>query len=132
VGVVSFRRLQRTRFEYNLKGKITKSTDPLGRETDYFYGTNNVVDPDPTTEPELIYAGEAEEPPLRCIAVKPRPSASWAELASRGTTTRDAVASARAKDGHMGRPSGRFVTPRSRPPVSETSGPTISRGDPNW
>jgi RHS repeat-associated protein len=35
------------RYEYNLVGKITKFTDPLGRETVFIYGTNNVPDPDP-------------------------------------------------------------------------------------
>src|SRR5262249_3039652 len=37
------------KYEYNALGKVTKETDPLGRETDYFYGTNNVVDANQTT-----------------------------------------------------------------------------------
>jgi len=40
---------QRYHYEYNTIGKVTKSIDPLGRETDYFYGTNNVIDPNQTT-----------------------------------------------------------------------------------
>jgi RHS repeat-associated protein len=37
------------RYEYNTKGKTIKETDPVARETDYFYGTSNVIDPDQTT-----------------------------------------------------------------------------------
>jgi RHS repeat-associated protein len=37
------------RYEYNSRGRKIKEIDPLGRETNYFYGTNNVVDPDQTT-----------------------------------------------------------------------------------
>jgi RHS repeat-associated protein len=33
-------------FQYNTIGKLTKFIDPLGRETDYFYGNSNVIDPD--------------------------------------------------------------------------------------
>jgi RHS repeat-associated protein len=33
--------------EYNARGKKTKEIDPLGRETVYVYGTNNVPDADP-------------------------------------------------------------------------------------
>jgi len=40
---------QRYHYEYNSIGKKTKEIDPLGRETDYFYGTNNVIDPNQTT-----------------------------------------------------------------------------------
>ncbi len=32
------------RHEYNALGKVCKATDPLGRETRYTYGTNNVAD----------------------------------------------------------------------------------------
>ena len=35
-------------YEYNARGKTTKAIDPLGRETVYVYGTNNVPDPNPT------------------------------------------------------------------------------------
>ena len=34
------------KYEYNSIGKVTKAIDPVGRETRYFYGTNNVIDPD--------------------------------------------------------------------------------------
>jgi RHS repeat-associated protein len=34
-------------YEYNARGKTTKAIDPLGRETVYVYGTNNVPDADP-------------------------------------------------------------------------------------
>ncbi len=40
---------QLTKFEYNTIGNVTKITDPLGRETDFVYGTNNVPDPNPAT-----------------------------------------------------------------------------------
>jgi RHS repeat-associated protein len=36
-------------YEYNAVGRVTKATDPLGRQTLFVYGTNNVADPDPTT-----------------------------------------------------------------------------------
>ena len=36
-------------YEYNARGKATKAIDPLGRETVYVYGTNNVPDANPTT-----------------------------------------------------------------------------------
>jgi RHS repeat-associated protein len=36
-------------YEYNARGHKTKETDPLGRETVYVYGTNNVPDANPTT-----------------------------------------------------------------------------------
>jgi RHS repeat-associated protein len=37
------------RYEYNPRGMKTKEIDPLGRETVFVYGTNNVPDPDPST-----------------------------------------------------------------------------------
>jgi RHS repeat-associated protein len=37
------------KYEYNSRGKPIKETDPVGRETVYVYGTNNVPDPDPVT-----------------------------------------------------------------------------------
>jgi len=37
------------KYEYNAVGKLTKSTDPAGRETVYVYGTNNVADANPAT-----------------------------------------------------------------------------------
>ena len=40
---------QSYQYEYNALGKVTKSIDPLGRETDYVYGVNNVPDANPTT-----------------------------------------------------------------------------------
>jgi len=40
---------QVSRYEYNAIGEKTKVTDPLGRETVFVYGTNNVADPDPAT-----------------------------------------------------------------------------------
>ena len=43
------RKPARAREEYNSKGRVTKSIDPVGRETDYFYGTNNVIDPNQAT-----------------------------------------------------------------------------------
>jgi RHS repeat-associated protein len=36
------------RYEYNARGHKTKEIDPLGRETVYVYGTNNVPDANPT------------------------------------------------------------------------------------
>jgi RHS repeat-associated protein len=36
-------------YEYNARGHKTKAIDPLGRETVYVYGTNNVPDANPTT-----------------------------------------------------------------------------------
>jgi RHS repeat-associated protein len=36
-------------YEYNSIGKVTKQTDPAGRERRYTYGTNNTPDPDPAT-----------------------------------------------------------------------------------
>jgi RHS repeat-associated protein len=36
-------------YEYNAKGKTTKTIDPVGREIVYVYGTNNVPDANPTT-----------------------------------------------------------------------------------
>jgi RHS repeat-associated protein len=36
-------------YEYNARGRTTKAIDPLGRETVYVYGTNNVPDANPTT-----------------------------------------------------------------------------------
>jgi RHS repeat-associated protein len=36
-------------YEYNARGRKTKDIDPLGRETVYVYGTNNVPDANPTT-----------------------------------------------------------------------------------
>ena len=36
-------------YEYNARGRQTKSIDPLGREIVYVYGTNNVPDVTPTT-----------------------------------------------------------------------------------
>ncbi len=36
-------------YEYNARGRKTKETDPLGRETVYVYGNNNVADSNPTT-----------------------------------------------------------------------------------
>src|SRR5213075_2713611 len=41
--------LQITRYETNARGKTTKQTDPLGRESVFVYGTNNVPDLDPAT-----------------------------------------------------------------------------------
>ena len=35
---------QRYGYEYNAIGKVCKATDPLGGETRYTYGTNNVAD----------------------------------------------------------------------------------------
>jgi YD repeat-containing protein len=40
---------QAYRYEYNARGKKIKEIDPVGRETVYVYGTNNVPDPDPAT-----------------------------------------------------------------------------------
>lgn len=40
---------QLRQYEYNALGEVTKSIDPVGRETVYVYGTNNVPDPDPAT-----------------------------------------------------------------------------------
>jgi RHS repeat-associated protein len=40
---------QITRYEYNTRGMKTREIDPVGRETVYVYGTNNVPDPDPAT-----------------------------------------------------------------------------------
>jgi RHS repeat-associated protein len=40
---------QVSRYEYNAIGKTTKATDPLGRESVFVYGTNNVADSDPAT-----------------------------------------------------------------------------------
>jgi RHS repeat-associated protein len=40
---------QATTFEYNSRGRKTKEIDPLGRETVYVYGNNNVADANPTT-----------------------------------------------------------------------------------
>jgi len=40
---------QLDKYEYNAVGRTTKATDPLGRETVFVYGTNNVADPDPAT-----------------------------------------------------------------------------------
>ena len=40
---------QITQYEYNARGRKTKEIDPLGRETVYVYGTNNVPDANPTT-----------------------------------------------------------------------------------
>jgi RHS repeat-associated protein len=37
------------RYEYNAIGRVTKATDPVGRETVYVYGISNTADPDPTT-----------------------------------------------------------------------------------
>jgi YD repeat-containing protein len=37
------------RYDYNAVGKKTKVIDPLGRETVFVYGTNNVPDSNPTT-----------------------------------------------------------------------------------
>jgi YD repeat-containing protein len=36
-------------YEYNARGRQTKVIDPLGRETVYVYGNNNVPDANPTT-----------------------------------------------------------------------------------
>jgi YD repeat-containing protein len=38
---------QLTQYEYNTKGMKAREIDPVGRETVYVYGTNNVADPDP-------------------------------------------------------------------------------------
>jgi RHS repeat-associated protein len=38
---------QTYQYEYNAKGKVTKATNPLGRETVYVYGTGSTPDPDP-------------------------------------------------------------------------------------
>ena len=40
---------QKEQYEYNARGHKTKALDPLGRETVYVYGTNNVPDANPTT-----------------------------------------------------------------------------------
>jgi RHS repeat-associated protein len=40
---------QKRQSEYNSRGLRTKEIDPLGRETLYVYGTNNVPDADPAT-----------------------------------------------------------------------------------
>ena len=40
---------QKYQYEYNARGKRIKEIDPLGRETVYVYGTNNVPDANPTT-----------------------------------------------------------------------------------
>jgi RHS repeat-associated protein len=36
-------------YEYNSRGKVTRATDPLGRETVYVHGTGSTPDPDPAT-----------------------------------------------------------------------------------
>lgn len=46
---MSFPELQRARFEYNSKGKVTRTIDPLGRETRHTYGTGSTPDADQTT-----------------------------------------------------------------------------------
>jgi RHS repeat-associated protein len=38
---------QLRQYEYNTRGMRTREIDPVGRETVYVYGTNNVPDPDP-------------------------------------------------------------------------------------
>ena len=43
---VSYRKLQKARFEYNSKGKTIRATDPVGRETVYVYGTGSTPDAD--------------------------------------------------------------------------------------
>jgi YD repeat-containing protein len=40
---------QSYRYEYNAAGKMTKSIDPLGRETVYEYGTGSTPDANQTT-----------------------------------------------------------------------------------
>lgn len=40
---------QNTRYEYNRIGKVTKQTDPVGRETIYVWGTGATPDPNPST-----------------------------------------------------------------------------------
>jgi len=42
-------------FQYNLRGHKVKEIDPVGRETVYVYGTNNV--PDPGADPPRAKGG---------------------------------------------------------------------------
>jgi RHS repeat-associated protein len=110
---------QISRFEYNASGRTTREIDPLGRETVYVYGTNNVPDADPT-------AGAG----LDLLQIKRKNGASYDVVASYTYNDKHqplTVTDARgAVTTYTYNTAGQVLTVTTPPPQGHSQGPTTT------